>query len=124
MRWPQWYPTRGDVTGISFVLPRLVGCLLVAVLWSGAPAHSAYFGVGINSCANWQTKGNDFQGKAWILGYWSGLSSMDEAGDIVGNETDAAAIFAEVALICTKNPSMKLREAVLSHYLRLKSSKQ
>jgi hypothetical protein len=103
---------------------RFVGCLLVVVLWSCTPAHSSYLGVGISSCANWQTKGNDFQGKVWILGYWSGLSSMDPAGDYVGNETDAAAIFAEVALICAKSPSMKLREAVLSHYLRLKSLDQ
>jgi hypothetical protein len=103
---------------------RFVGCLLVAVLWSGVPAQSAYFGIGINSCAHWQSKGNSFQGNVWILGYWSGLSSMDQAGDFVGNDADAEAIWAEVALICEKNPSMKLRDAVLSHYLRLKSSEQ
>jgi hypothetical protein len=101
----------------------MIGCL-VAVLWCGTPAHSAYFGAGINSCAHWQNKGNDAQGKIWILGYWSGLSSMDQAGDFVGNDADAEAIWAEVALICAKNPSMKLREAVLSHYLHLKSSEQ
>jgi hypothetical protein len=106
------------------VMLRFVGCLLAAILWSGAPAHSAYFGVGTSSCASWQTKSNDSQGKVWILGYWSGLSSMDQAGDVVGNDTDPNAIWAEVALICAKNPSMKLREAILSHYLRLKSSNQ
>ncbi|SHG09924.1 hypothetical protein [Bradyrhizobium erythrophlei] len=106
------------------VMLRLVGCLLATILWSGAPAYSAYFGIGLSSCAHWQAKGNDSQGKIWILGYWSGLSSMDQAGDDVGNEADAEAIWAEVALICAKDPSMKLRDAALSHYLRLKSSKQ
>ena len=93
---------------------------LLAVLAASAlaitPVHSAYFGIGINSCANWQTQGKESQGRIWIMGFFSGISAMDPAGDEVGNETDAPAIFAEVALICGKNPSMKLRDAVAKYY--------
>jgi hypothetical protein len=50
------------------------------------------------------------------MGFFSGMAAMDPAGDEVGNETDAPAILAEVALICGKNPSMKLRDAVAKSY--------
>ena len=43
------------------------------------------------------------------------MSAMDSTGDGVGNETDGPAILAEVALICARNPSMKLREVVAKY---------
>jgi hypothetical protein len=103
---------------------RFVSVVLIAVLWNGTAAYSASFGIGLDSCAHWQTKGNDLQGKVWILGYRSGLSSMDTPGEMVGNNTDADAVFAEIALICAQKPSMKLGHAVFTHYLRLKMSGQ
>jgi hypothetical protein len=119
------FRTKADRMTEAVMMLRFVGVLLLGLLWGGPPAHSAYFGFGLSSCARWQTRGNDFQGKVWILlGYWSGLSSMDQTTDMVGNDTDADAIFAEVALICARRPSLKLKDAVLAHYLRLKSSDQ
>ena len=97
---------------------RLLAGLAASVL-AITPAHSAYFGIGTSSCANWQTHGNESQGRIWIMGFFSGMSAMDPAGDDVGNETDAPAILAEVALICGKNPSMKLRDAVSKYYRSL-----
>jgi hypothetical protein len=88
--------------------------MLAASVLVLTPAHSAYFGIGISSCATWQSKGNENQGKVWILGFFSGMSAMDSTGDGVGNETDGPAILAEVALICARNPSMKLRKPSLN----------
>jgi hypothetical protein len=94
----------------------LMMVLAASTVLATAPARSAYFGIGINSCANWLTPGKERDGRVWILGFFSGLSEMDPAGSEVGNETDAPAILAEVALICGKNPSMHLKDAVAQHY--------
>lgn len=85
------------------------------------PAHSddgtTSFGVGAASCANWKfSPGNDFEGKAWILGFWSGLN-VASRNHSVGDNTDGPAILAEVALICKAKPSITLQKAVIDHYL-------
>jgi hypothetical protein len=105
---------------IGEVMMRLLAVLAASSVLALTPAHSAYFGIGISSCANWQTPGNETQGKAWILGFFSGMSAMDSTGRGVGDEIDGRAILAEVALICAKNPSMKLRDAVYKYYLSLR----
>ena len=78
-------------------------------------------GIGIASRANWKLNSqNDGEGRSWITGFWSGLNagSLDKTRRMLGSKTDVPAIWAEVAIICKKNPSMTLAEAVLEHYSR------
>ena len=94
----------------------LLAVLAASTVLATAPAHPAFFGIGVNSCANWLEPGQEREGRIWIMGFFSGMSAMDPVGSAVGNDTDVPALVAEVALICRKNPSMKLMDAVAQHY--------
>ena len=108
---------------------RLRGMLLFCLLLNlsqqaAAQVESFTFGIGSKSCANWKLNATNYvEGKAWILGYWSGLNVGADVDDkerhMAGSKTDATAIWAEVSSICEKSPSLSLMQAVNAHYSRL-----
>jgi hypothetical protein len=100
------------------------GAVLATVSMLSFPAHSQTlsFGMGIKSCANWKLNSyNDYAGQTWILGFWSGLNAAADTANFVGIDTDAPAILAEIALICSNSPSMKLQDAIIAHYSRVRA---
>jgi hypothetical protein len=87
-----------------------------------AHAQTLSFGIGSASCATWKLNATrDFEGKTWILGFWSGLNAAADKANFVGIDTDPPAILAEIALICAKSPSMKLQDAARTHYFRVRA---
>lgn len=73
------------------------------------PIELRISGIGRASCATWlSSKDTEFEGSAWILGFWSGsnysLSFSNQNGD-VGATTDAQGIIGEMKKRCQANPS-------------------
>jgi hypothetical protein len=63
-----------------------------------AHAQTLSFGIGSASCATWKLNATrDFEGKTWILGFWSGLNAAADKANFVGIDTDPPAILAEIA---------------------------
>jgi hypothetical protein len=88
---------------------------------TGAHSETLSFGIGGASCAHWKEDNRtDYEGKTWVLGCWSGLNAASNT-NTVGIDTDTAAINAEVALICARSPSMKLQDATIAHYMRVRA---
>ena len=101
------------------------GAVLASVSMLSCVAHSQVlsFGVGSSSCASWKlNNNNDHAGKMWILGFWSGLNSAADTTNFVGIDTDGPAILAEVGLICASSPSMKLQDAIIAHYTKVRAA--
>lgn len=79
-----------------------------------------FFGVGTGSCASWlSTENNKFQGDVWILGAWSGMNVYNTKNHVVGSNTDAQGLIAEVRAVCVKSPSLVLHNAVIEAYVSL-----
>lgn len=77
-------------------------------------------GIGALSCANWQmSRNSEMAGQHWIMGFWTGLNVHGQ-NHMVGEKTDAPAIWAEVWKICSESPSMTLLDATGTHYERVK----
>jgi hypothetical protein len=104
-----------------------ISIFLVCLAPSGASAQYAttqMFGIGIKSCAYWQSSPSTIsEGRVWIYGYWSGLNTFNNQNHIVGENTDSAGIVGEVTKICNDRPSMALSSAVLSAFVAMTGAK-
>ena len=103
------------------------GAVLATASMLSLTAHSETlsFGIGSASCATWKLNATrDYEGKTWILGFWSGLNAAADKANFVGIDTDAPAILAEIALICAKSPSRKLQDAANAYYFQVRAKER
>lgn len=75
---------------------------------------------GTMSCATWNSNRStaEVEGRAFILGFWSGRNSA--LGLSVGETAGTDGIVEEVRLLCRAEPSLPLASATLRTYDRLR----
>jgi hypothetical protein len=101
----------------------IVGALAATLLCgaAGKPplVGTLEYGIGANSCAHWlNTSVSEHEGSAWLLGFWTGLNNMNPINHYVGEKSDADAIIGEVKIICQKEPSTVMGDALVRVYLK------
>ena len=77
-------------------------------------------GAGASTCAHWRSSAAArAEGTVWIFGFWSGLNYVAAAsGQTQPNSTEKELI-AEVARVCTTDPSQVLASAAWTAYLKI-----
>ncbi|MBR0863665.1 hypothetical protein ACVIWV_005797 [Bradyrhizobium diazoefficiens] len=82
--------------------------------------ESYLYGLGLKSCGYWQSSPALFgEGKVWIFGFWSGMNVFNDGDHMVGSQTDAAGIVAEIKKVCEEAPSQSLGQATRTVYTKL-----
>lgn len=80
-------------------------------------------GIGRQSCANWlSTPETEYEGEAWIPGYWTAVNIVNTKTHVVGSNSDVPAIFGEIKKICSAEPSTTLADAIARVYFQFQQS--
>lgn len=97
----------------------MIALALAAALVS---QQGTWIGFGQMSCATWNSgrSTSDAEGRAYILGWWTGRNSGLTAE--VGHTTDGAGIIEEVRLVCRAEPSLGLGAATFRVWETMRAS--
>lgn len=95
---------------------------MIALALAGAllSQQGTWLGFGQMSCATWnsRTSSSDAEGRAYILGWWTGRNSG--LGLSVGETTDGNGIIEEVRLVCRAQPSRHIAEATFEVWEKMR----
>lgn len=79
---------------------------------------SARFGVGTKTCATWLlNKESEAVGNSWVLGYWSGLNTMNLKNHGVGDGLRESQLLGEIKRRCLLSPSDTVGSVVEGAYV-------
>ncbi len=77
-------------------------------------------GIGASTCAHWRSSAaTRAEGTVWIFGFWSGLNYVAAASEQIQPNSTEKEVIAEVAMICTSDPSQVLASAAWAAYLNI-----
>lgn len=77
-------------------------------------------GVGASTCAHWRSSAaTRAEGTIWIFGFWSGLNYVAAASGQAQPDSKEKEVIAEVARVCTADPSQVLASAAWAAYLNI-----
>jgi hypothetical protein len=96
----------------------MLASAFAVLMANGALAEQVtIFGIGASSCAFWlSTPARTNEGIAWLMGYWTGVNSMNQTTHLIGANSDGEAIIAEVRKRCVAEPSARMTDAVAATY--------
>jgi hypothetical protein len=79
---------------------------------------SARFGIGTKTCATWLlNKDSEAVGNSWVLGYWSGLNTMNLKNHGVGDGLRESQVLGEIKRQCLLSPAATVGNIVEGVYV-------
>lgn len=95
-----------------------IPCSRAVLAQSDDKLFSARFGVGTETCATWLlTKDSEAAGNNWVLGYWSGLNTMNTKNHGVGDGLRQSQVLGEVKRQCLAAPTATVANTVEGIYV-------
>lgn len=105
-------------TGFRYMRSVSVAVALMLFTVTASAKPFTMFGVGSQSCASWlATPASEFQGTAWIVGFWSGANyamASNDTGGQTGDSTDGLGLIGEVKRLCQQHPSESLVKTTIN----------
>ena len=95
----------------------MIWLALLLAGYTPPPGQSFLTGAGNLSCASAWSANYYRESYAWTLGFWSGMNNARPS--MLGANTDAAGIVAEVQKTCANEPSQLLMQAVANTYVSM-----